>query len=305
MTIPLLAVATSLLSCSSDTVEENDYLPPAISTPSSLDAWIEAQWTLPYNMSVVYTQPFYREEKLHPNQPPQLAKVRPTLTALQRLWVEPAVQAMGKTAFQATAPREIRLFALPNINALGKGEVATNVGETTVPIYNVNDFSANNEDRVYELARMAFYCWAKRLVQQKGTQLDSFAQLNVISYSAVTTDVETGGAGPYAFRPGVYPLKRGFFTTGAMTRVSDDFAETLSIVTTSTPATIRTYIETAREFGGDVAANTLQRKVEWVDNFLLSQWGIKRQSKLARSVTAAMSFLTTHSETTNPSHTTP
>lgn len=255
---------------------------------TELDRWLSEEFSQPYNMEVVYTRATYKETDWPDNLPPHQEKIRPLMEALKALWIVPFEQAGGTAFVKEYAPRQILLLGEVNLNSLQIGEINTSLGETVLPVFGINRFSAETAETLFPYVRMATFAFAKRLMQGRSSLLDKFAALNPspLYYDwSRSADVPRGA---YQFQGTPYSWKKGFFSNGAMESSLCDFAETLSMLVCLSVSEINECLNTAQELGGEGAKATLLRKMAFVDEFLWENFKIRREAQLTRVISASL-----------------
>lgn len=274
-------------SCSNDKVEER-LLFHEENNKTELDKWIETEFTKPYNINVSFKEKYYQEPYLFDNQSPQLDKIKPVMEMIKKVWIMSFVKIVGENKFNLYTPKEIRLFGRANINNINRGEIGTSLGESIIPIYNIDKFDPANSESIYETMRMVTFVFAKKLLYHKPMNLDKWSSINNVSYFNWSMDTNTVGEGPYKFRSNAYCLKRGFITNGAMSNAIDDFAETFSVIVCSSNNELNEILEIAKNTGGEIYKKILIDKIRLVDEYLLTNYNIRREIQLSRAVSNAI-----------------
>lgn len=121
---------------------------------NELDKWLYQNYTLPYNIDVVYrwdAAQAYSSLSEVQLVPVEFDAVQPMMAALRDVWFEPYIQATGNSQdfLKEVAPKKIVLVGSPEYQngsyTLGQAE-----GGRKILLLNVNNFDASDENELKE-----------------------------------------------------------------------------------------------------------------------------------------------------------
>lgn len=253
---------------------------PAVETQlTELDRWLLEEFETPYNIRVVYRQMPFRDPVAPGNRSVQLARVKPFLKAYKELWIDHLEKLFGKEFIRRYHPKEIRLYGAPNFDSrMVEGMDTPGLGTQVMPLYQVNAFDPTRQEAVYRMMREATFCFAKNLIELRPVDLPTFSGYNIVRYSQ-WTDNELQGE--YTDRSDLM-APFGYFTKAAQGGPVVDFAETFSLLLCRLPKQVNALMQVDEFETPPPYKLVLQKKVAFVDKYLLENFGIKRASDLSR-----------------------
>ena len=211
---------------------------------TELDNWIYEYITKPYNIAVEYRWDRNHAQAESYTYPPKTDKVKSVLEAVKYLWLETYTQPSvgGINFMKGKAPIRIYMFGGKNLDSNGVELICNaNAAATEMYIYNVNNFDAADEEKVFMLMRSIHHQFAKKLMEIFPYNHDAFMSISQRRYTS-TSDVIVSAIRntPEHERFGLndYASKNGFFTFHSFFSPADDFAEIISSIITNTPAAI-------------------------------------------------------------------
>lgn len=187
---------------------------------NELDKWLYQNYTLPYNIDVVYrwdaaqTYSSVSEVQL---VPVEFDAVQPMMAALRDVWFEPYIQATGNSQdfLKEVAPKKIVLVGSPEYqNAsykLGQAE-----GGCMILLLNVNNFDASDENELKESLHTIVHEFTHILHQTKLFD-KKYQEISTGRYNSNWTLLKDPEA-----------RRLGFITSYAMLNKDEDFAEMVS-----------------------------------------------------------------------------
>lgn len=221
---------------------------------TELDQWIKETLTLPYGIEVVYHWDRNAAQVGSYVYPPREDKVREVLETAKRLWIDLYSQeAFGGSRYMyGKAPIKLYLYGGKNIDLYGF-EHLTNRAATGAEmyLYNVNDYDAKDQDKVYALMRSIHHQFARRLAELFPYDRDAFLAISAHRYHHSTAEylatVQKGIKERHTiWNISDYANKRGCITINALLSAPDDFAELLSVLLLHTPREINQAIKNAQ-----------------------------------------------------------
>lgn len=188
---------------------------------NELDKWLYQNYTLPYNIDVVYrwdaaqTYSSLSEVQL---VPVEFDAVQPMMAALRDVWFEPYyIQARGNSQdfLKEVAPKKIVLVGSPEYQngyyKLGEAE-----GGCKILLLNVNNFDASDENELKESLHTIIHEFTHILHQTKLFD-KKYQEISTGRYNSNWTLLKDPEA-----------RRLGFITSYAMLNKDEDFAEMVS-----------------------------------------------------------------------------
>lgn len=187
---------------------------------NELDKWLYQNYTLPYNIDVVYrwdAAQAYSSLSEVQLVPVEFDAVQPMMAALRDVWFEPYIQATGNSQdfLKEVAPKKIALVgSLEYQNGsykLGQAE-----GGCKILLLNVNNFDASDENELKESLHTIVHEFTHILHQTKLFD-KKYQEISTGRYNSNWTLLKDPEA-----------RRLGFITSYAMLNKDEDFAEMVS-----------------------------------------------------------------------------
>ena len=175
---------------------------------NELDKWLYQNYTLPYNIDVVYrwdAAQAYSSLSEVQLVPVEFDAVQPMMAALRDVWFEPYIQATGNSQdfLKEVAPKKIVL--------VGQAE-----GGRKILLLNVNNFDASDENELKESLHTIVHEFTHILHQTKLFD-KKYQEISTGRYNSNWTLLNDSEA-----------RRLGFITSYAMLNKDEDFAEMVS-----------------------------------------------------------------------------
>lgn len=186
---------------------------------NELDKWLYQNYTLPYNIDVVYrwdaaqTYSSLSEELV----PVEFDAVQPMMAALRDVWFEPYIQATGNSQdfLKEVAPKKIVLVGSPEYQN-GSYKLGQAEGGRKILLLNVNNFDASDENELKESLHTIVHEFTHILHQTKLFD-KKYQEISTGRYNSNWTLLKDPEA-----------RRLGFITSYAMLNKDEDFAEMVS-----------------------------------------------------------------------------
>lgn len=188
---------------------------------NELDKWLYQNYTLPYNIDVVYrwdAAQAYSSLSEVQLVPVEFDAVQPMMAALRDVWFEPYIQATGNSQdfLKEVAPKKIVLVGSPeyqngSYKLLGQAE-----GGRKILLLNVNNFDASDENELKESLHTIVHEFTHILHQTKLFD-KKYQEISTGRYNSNWTLLNDSEA-----------RHLGFITNYAMLNKDEDFAEMVS-----------------------------------------------------------------------------
>lgn len=187
---------------------------------NELDKWLYQNYTLPYNIDVVYRQDAAQAySSLWEVQlvPVEFDAVQPMMAALRDVWFEPYIQATGNSQdfLKEVAPKKIVLVGSPEYQN-GSYKLGQAEGGCKILLLNVNNFDASDENELKESLHTIVHEFTHILHQTKLFD-KKYQEISTGRYNSNWTLLKDPEA-----------RRLGFITSYAMLNKDEDFAEMVS-----------------------------------------------------------------------------
>ena len=187
---------------------------------NELDKWLYQNYTLPYNIDVVYrwdAAQAYSSLSEVQLVPVEFDAVQPMMAALRDVWFEPYIQATGNSQdfLKEVAPKKIVLVGSPEYQN-GSYKLGQAEGGRNILLLNVNNFDASDENELKESLHTIVHEFTHILHQTKLFD-KKYQEISTGRYNSNWTLLKDPEA-----------RRLGFITSYAMLNKDEDFAEMVS-----------------------------------------------------------------------------
>ena len=189
---------------------------------NELDKWLYQNYTLPYNIDVVYrwdAAQAYSSLSEVQLVPVEFDAVQPMMAALRDVWFEPYIQATGNSQDflkeKEVAPKKIVLVGSPEYQN-GSYKLGQAEGGRKILLLNVNNFDASDENELKESLHTIVHEFTHILHQTKLFD-KKYQEISTGRYNSNWTLLNDSEA-----------RHLGFITNYAMLNKDEDFAEMVS-----------------------------------------------------------------------------
>lgn len=186
---------------------------------NELDKWLYQNYTLPYNIDVVYRWDAAQTYSSLSVQlvPVEFDAVQPMMAALRDVWFEPYIQATGNSQdfLKEVAPKKIVLVGSPEYQN-GSYKLGQAEGGRKILLLNVNNFDASDENELKESLHTIVHEFTHILHQTKLFD-KKYQEISTGRYNSNWTLLKDPEA-----------RRLGFITSYAMLNKDEDFAEMVS-----------------------------------------------------------------------------
>lgn len=247
--------------------EDDDISGSIVEMPESVEwdttaigKYIYNNYTLPYNIRVIYRWEDGRQDMGKNLVPPKEEKIIPFLTMLKRVWMEPYVEFMDSADFAKYTVKEMLLTGSKALNTSGSATLGFAEGGRQILLYDVNTLSID------DLAGFVMYFHTihhefAHILQQNNKDYDGeYRVLSKGLYTSAWTNSTNDGA-----------REEGLITAYAKSGVDEDFVEMLSIKLVNSPAAWNYLIDRVEN---TEARNILRTKERIVDEWMKNVWEI-------------------------------
>lgn len=197
----------------------------SIPLKTDLDKWIDNGFLNPYNIKVYYEW----DQNLVDNSrylfPPTVNKVQPALEVVKQIWIDSYTTIGGTDFVKKIAPREFVLVGGMNLNTNGTRTLGLAEGGQRVTLFQVDDLDRTSRAEITEFIHTIQHEYVHILNQNNPFDVQAWSKLTPSGYTSswyTEDDVDS--------------RELGFVTSYARLNVYEDFAETASIILTSSEA---------------------------------------------------------------------
>jgi substrate import-associated zinc metallohydrolase lipoprotein len=219
-TMAFLTIAAIAFSgCTHEDQPEGSELDVTNPSQSTLDNWITANYSTPYNINVQYK---WNQNTVDNNRylyPPQEDKVQPVLEIIQKIWLNSYTTIAGVGFVKKIAPREIVMVGGMNLDLTGTITLGLAEGGQRVTLFETDNVDLTDRENVKRFIHTIQHEYIHILNQHKPYDENSMAKITPSGYTAnwyATSDQDAN--------------EEGFITAYAKSNINEDFAEMASIM---------------------------------------------------------------------------
>ncbi|MFV0247364.1 MAG: putative zinc-binding metallopeptidase [Tenacibaculum sp.] len=233
-----------------------DTNPPEL---SELDIWLRSNYTIPYNIEVLYLWDDNEVEQGSFLFPPEESRVKPLMKAIKLVWIDPYTQLGGDDFIKKTAPRQIVLVGSYNVNSNGSVTLGTADSGLKITLFRINYLDLKDIKLVKRLLKTVQHEYCHILNQTK-----PFSP----KFQTITPSKYDGSWTNYSLKEA---LEDGFITQYARSSPSDDFAELTSTILTNSKEDYEAIIS---GISGEDAKKAIRAKESIISEYFSSAWNI-------------------------------
>lgn len=267
--IPCLMLGVSsvfMASCDDDDISGSVVDMPATDLwdTTAIGKYVYENYTLPYNIRVIYRWEDNRQDMGKYLVPPKEEKVIPFLSMLKRVWMDPYVEITAETSrpdfLRTYVPKEILVTGSKAINSDGSVTLGFAESGRQIQLYDVNNLSIENEDDFVMFFHTMHHEFAHILQQ---TNKDYDTEYRVLSKSGYTSS--------WMNTTNDAAREEGFITAYAKSSVDEDFVEMLSIMLVNSPEAWNYLIDRIQN---EEARDILREKERIMTEWMRDVWEI-------------------------------
>lgn len=216
--ISLTVSATLVVACSSsDEISPGSNLDTTRVQLNELDAWINDNFTAPYNIDVVYRWSESLVDQSRYLYPPTADSVRPALNVVHKLWIEPYTAVGGAGFIEKIAPRQIVLVGGRNVNPSGTITLGLAEAGKRITLFEIDLLNKKSKDAVNQFIHTIQHEYVHILNQTKPFDETAYGTISPEGYTAQWFNETTANS-----------RAAGFITSYARANEIEDFAEMAS-----------------------------------------------------------------------------
>ena len=215
----LAIAAVAFSGCTHEDQPEGSQLNVTNPSQSTLDNWITANYSSPYNINVQYK---WNQNTVDNNRylyPPQEDKVQPVLEIIQKIWLSSYTTIAGRGFVKKIAPREIVMVGGMNLDVTGTVTLGLAEGGQRVTLFETDNVDITDRENVKQFIHTIQHEYIHILNQYKPYDEKSMAKITPSGYTAgwyASSDKDAN--------------EQGFITAYAKANINEDFAEMASFM---------------------------------------------------------------------------
>jgi len=224
----VITVITGVLlfsACAQEDQLTESQLDYSVPVKTDLDKWLDASFLDPYNIKVYYSWNQNLVDNSRYLFPPTIDKVQPALEVVKTIWIDSYTKIGGSDFVKKIAPREFVLVGGVNRNSTGTITLGLAEGGQRVSLFQVDYLNRSSRADVTEFIHTIQHEYVHILNQTKPFDVQAWAKLTPSGYTSSWYVEEIADS-----------RELGFITSYARLNVMEDFAETASIILTSSKA---------------------------------------------------------------------
>lgn len=256
----LVAGVLTFASCAHEDQPKESQLDFSQPVKTELDKWISTNYLNPYNINAQYK---WDQNKVDNNRflfPPLVDKVQPALNIVKQIWIDSYSEVGGADFVKILAPREILLVGGVNSNSNGTRTLGIADSGQRITLFEVDYLDRKDRANVTEFIHTIQHEYVHILNQNKPFDEQAWQKITPGDYTG-TWHLE------------VLQTSRnlGFVTNYARNNITEDFAETASIILTSSKEEYAALLASITSADG---VAKLQRKEAIVVQYYRDAFGI-------------------------------
>ncbi|GGF15628.1 zinc-binding metallopeptidase [Flavobacterium limi] len=223
--IVLLAGVLFFGACAQEEPLTESQLDYTVPEKTALDNWIEANYLDPYNINAQYKWNQNTVDNTRFLFPPMVDKVQPALDVVKQIWLDSYSAVGGSDFVKIIAPREIVLVGGVNSNSNGTRTLGIADSGQRITLFEVDYLNTKNRANVTEFIHTIQHEYVHILNQNKSFDKQTWQKISPGDYT-----------GTWHLENLTVSRNLGFVTNYARNNITEDFAETASIILTSSKA---------------------------------------------------------------------
>lgn len=268
--IMLAILGLNMTSCSDDNPSDPTMFPVEEKAKDALEQWLEANYTIPYNISFKYKMEDIEADNKYTLTPADSSKSAKLAIIVKYLWLDAYSEVVGPDFVKTNVPRVIHLIGSPAYNSEGTFVLGTAEGGLKVTLYMVNSLTDEMLEDYATLNDYYFHTMHHEfthILNQKTAYDTSFDQITESGYRS----------GDWYSVSDHQAHIQGFVTPYAMSEGREDFAEMLACYVTMSAEDWAAIIKDAGDTKLDnniTAAQAIEQKLDIVRNYMQDTWNL-------------------------------
>lgn len=212
----LLAITASVVAACSDDdeISSGSNLDVTPAEMNAVDAWINENFTTPYNIEVVYRWSESLVDQDRYLYPPVADSVQPALDVVRKLWIEPYTAVGGPDFVKKIAPRQLVLVGGRNVNPSGTITLGLAEAGKRITLFEIDLLNKASRTEVDQFIHTIQHEYVHILNQTKPFDEEAYGSISPEGYTAQWFNETTEAS-----------RALGFITPYARASEIEDFAE--------------------------------------------------------------------------------
>lgn len=246
--------------CSDDDLDkESIFQDEDMSKMDEFDKWIYDNYTVPYNINLIYKMEDIESDHTYTLVPAQYEQSIKLAHIIKYVWIDAYEEAAGDNFIRTYVPKVLHFIGSSGYNSSGTEILGTAEGGVKITLYKVNDFTLDASVLNEYYFKTMHHEFAHILHQTKSydTQYQRISEGDYVS-------------GDWYLYSQNQALQKGFITPYSMSEAREDIAEMTAEYIVLTPVQWQARIAEA----GDTGAEKINAKLQIVKKYMSSSWGI-------------------------------
>lgn len=254
-----LVALGGLSSCSEDDLDKESIFQDSKVKENDFDKWIYKNYTLPYNIKLMYRMQDIESNHKYSLAPAEYDKSVELAHIVKYAWLEAYDEVAGVDFTRRFVPKMLHFIGSAAYESNGTMILGTAEGGLKVTLYLVNNLQINRDFLNEYYFKTMHHEFAHILHQTKNypTEYDLISEANYVSGDWYLVDDSEAH-------------QLGFVSPYAMSEPREDIAEVTSVYITKTPEEWAAILDDAGEDGAAI----INQKLEIVKKYMLSSWNI-------------------------------
>lgn len=254
-----LVALGGLSSCSEDDLDKESIFQDSKVKENDFDKWIYKNYTLPYNIKLMYRMQDIESNHKYSLAPAEYDKSVELAHIVKYAWLEAYDEVAGVDFTRRFVPKMLHFIGSAAYESNGTMILGTAEGGLKVTLYLVNNLQIDRDFLNEYYFKTMHHEFAHILHQTKNypTEYDLISEANYVSGDWYLVDDSEAH-------------QLGFVSPYAMSEPREDIAEVTSVYITKTPEEWAAILDDAGEDGAAI----INQKLEIVKKYMLSSWNI-------------------------------
>lgn len=255
-----LSIGLTFNSCNDERLDsESIFQDDDASKDNDFDKWIYTNYTIPYNICLMYQMEDIESDYKYTLAPAQYEQSIRLAHIIKYVWIDAYAEVAGSTFIRQYVPKVLHFIGSSGYNSSGTEILGTAEGGIKVTLYKVNDFTldANVLNEYYFKTMHHEFSHILHQTKDFDTQYKLITEGDYVS-------------GDWYLYSQNQALQKGFITPYSMSEPREDIAEMTAeyIVLTQTQWNAR--LAAAGTYG----AGKIKQKLDIVKTYMTDSWGI-------------------------------
>lgn len=240
-------------------------------TPTDLDAWLTETFVNPYNIEVKYKWDQFELELNATLVPPVEAYVKPVMTWVKNIWIEPYETIAGSAFVKKLCPKKYVLVGSARYNSNGTITLGEAEGGKKITIYRINWYTPGDKDLMQAILKTVHHEFSHTM-HQTIRYPEEYMNITPGGYTSQWNNVSAAEA-----------QGKGYISPYACASPDEDFAEMIARIVVYGREAFDEYVQQASDDYADANAThyatydpgeALREKESMIITYLKDVWGI-------------------------------